>query len=75
MVCTNVKLVHYILPIKSNFLIGDLKAKLVNRSNWLSRLIPKRPFKYHVSLFLAFLGPTTYVSINSTVKKAKIAIF
>ena len=30
------------------------------------------PFKYYVSMFLAFLGPPTYVSINSTVNQQKL---
>ena len=30
------------------------------------------PFKYYVSMCLAFLGPPTYVSINSTVNQQKL---
>ena len=36
------------------------------------QLLPKGPFKYYVSMFLAFLGPPTYVSINSTVNQQKL---
>ena len=32
----------------------------------------KGPFKYYVSMFLTFLGPPTYVSINSTVNQQKL---
>ena len=32
----------------------------------LSYHFPQGPFKYYVSMFLAFLGPPTYVSISST---------
>ncbi len=32
----------------------------------------KGPFKYYVSMFLAFLGPTTYVSINSNVNQQNL---
>ena len=34
--------------------------------------VHKGPFKYYVSMFLAFLGPPTYVSINSTVNQQKL---
>ena len=33
----------------------------------MKKLMPWGPLKCYVSMFLAFLGPPTYVSINSTV--------
>ena len=32
----------------------------------------KGPFKYYVSMFSAFLGPPTYVNINSTVNQQQL---
>ena len=37
-----------------------------------SGILGKGPFKFYVSMFLVFLGPTTYVSINSTVNQQKL---
>ena len=32
----------------------------------------KGPFKYYVSMILAFLGPPTYISVNITVDQQKL---
>ena len=47
----------------NNELPGRLKFKV----NYFKT--HKGPFKYYVSMFLAFLGPPTYVSMNSTVNQ------
>jgi len=39
---------------------------------FLLSLCQKRPFKYYVSMLLAFLGQPTHVSINSIVNQQKL---
>ena len=54
-------------PSQFEELISEGKYLITYSSNWA-------PFKYYVSMFLAFLGPPTHlchVSINSTVNQQK----
>ena len=37
-----------------------------------TELSTKGPFNYYVSMCLAFLGPPTYTSINSTINQQKL---
>ena len=45
--------------------IDDLRVKSGESDYTIT--VSQGPYKYYVSMFLAFLGPPTYVSINNTV--------
>ena len=52
-----------------------LKENLCSWWNVLLWIQNKGPFKYYVSMFLAFLVPPTYVRINRTVNQQKMPFF
>ena len=51
-------------PSQFEELISEGKYLITYSSNWAA-------FKYYVEMFLAFLGPPTHLSINSTVNQQK----
>ena len=52
--------------VQARFLKNQLKNTLIDTPD--DSVLEVGPFKYYVSMFLAFLGPPTKVSINSTVR-------
>ena len=49
-----------------------LSAVLVKLQGFSALLLSQGPFKYYVSMLLAFLDPPTFVSKNSTVNQQKL---
>ena len=67
------RMMHLVIDVynfgQEFFIIGFLEIfEQIPKNNFCY----KRPFKYYISMCLAFLGPPTYVSINSNVNQQKL---
>ena len=56
--------------VQARFLKNQLKNTLIDTPD--DSVLEVGPFKYYVSMFLAFLGPPTNDSINGSVNQQKL---